>query len=257
MKAVIVIPARLDATRLHGKLLLPIGGKPIIQHTYENAINARQAEQVVIATDSDEIAAVAAGFGCLAIKTASTHTTGTARIAEAIASLDADIIVNVQGDEPELSPAHIDALIQAQLSAGTFASTLACLYPSDLDASDPNCVKVVIGRPLGKTSDQTQERTADRTTGLYEAVYFSRSLVPSGADAARYLHIGAYAFKREALLRFSRFQQSKLERDENLEQLRILDMGERLSVTIVDKASPGIDTEADYKAARERFARSS
>lgn len=239
MKTAILIPARLQSTRLARKLLLDLGGKSVLQRTYEQARKARRADSVLIATDAEEILAAARSFGARAILTRAEHQSGTERIAEAARSIDAEIIVNIQGDEPEIDPRHIDALIEAHLNANRFASTLACPFPADIDPAYPAAVKAMLGPAI---NDELQ---------IFEAKDFSRT---PPADAALYLHVGAYAYHRENLERFVAAPRGKREQAESLEQLRILEMGERIAVRLVDRAARGIDTEQDIIRARSRFA---
>lgn len=242
MKTVIVIPARLHSTRLPRKLLLKIGGLTIIERTYAQARQSREADDVIIATDAAEIAEAARGFGARVALTRADHQSGTERIAEAApAAPDAELIVNIQGDEPEIDPAHIDALIALHRVSGAFASTLACPFPADLDPNNPAAVKAVLGKSIGEAA--------------FEALYFTRALAPYPRDGGGdfHLHIGAYAFHREALMRFAKAPVSRLEAIEKLEQLRILEMGEKIAVRVVDRAARGIDTQADYDAARARL----
>ena len=242
MKAITVIPARLASTRLPRKLLLPLNGKPVLQHTYENACKSLKATQTFIATDSEEIRDVAQAFGADVILTSQSHTSGSARVAEAIADIEADIVVNVQGDEPELSPAYIDGLIETQEQSQAFASTLACPFPDDVKRDDPNFVKVVFAGKIDTEHD------------LHWAAYFSRAAIPFSNTSNAFLHIGAYAFSRKSILAFAGTDPSDLEKAENLEQLRIISMGERIAVKVVAKSSPGIDTQADLDAANQRLA---
>jgi 3-deoxy-manno-octulosonate cytidylyltransferase (CMP-KDO synthetase) len=244
MKTVIIIPARLGSTRLPRKLLLPLGGQSIIERTFRRARLAREADDVLIATDSSEIADAAKSFGARAVLTRADHQSGTERIAEAAAAVpDAGLIVNIQGDEPEIDPAHIDALIALHRVSGAFASTLACPFPPHLDPADPAAVKAVLGRRIAGADD------------AFEALYFTRALAPFPRDGggAFHLHVGAYAFMRDALMRFAAAPPSRLEQIEKLEQLRILEMGEKIAVRVVDRAARGIDTEADYAAAAARL----
>ena len=239
MKTAIVIPARLASTRLPRKLLLDLCGKTVIERTFEQAKKARLASEVVIAADAGEIAVAAREFGARVIMTSAHHQSGTERIAEAASSIDADLIVNIQGDEPEIDPAHIDALIDAHQRAGRFASTLACPFPAHIDPSYPAAVKAVLGK-----------RIADN---IYDAEDFSRS---PPADAPRsdiFLHVGAYAYARECLMRFVAAPRGVREAAESLEQLRIFEMGEKIAVRVVEHAARGIDTEHDIAAARQRF----
>ena len=245
MKTVIIIPARLQSTRLPRKLLLTIAGRTVIEHTWRQARRATEAHDVVIATDSSEIAAAETASGARVAMTRADHQSGTERIAEAAASTpDAALIVNIQGDEPEIDPAHIDALIATHRAAGTFASTLACPFPPALDPANPAAVKAVLGRPI-------------EGAGLsFEALYFTRALAPFPRDGGAgefHLHVGAYAFGRAALMRFAATPPGRLEQIERLEQLRILEMGEKIAARVVSEAARGIDTMEDYVAAKARI----
>lgn len=239
MSVAIVIPARLASMRLPRKLLLDLGGKSVLQRTWEQALKATRADRVLIATDSRELADAAVRFGAAFVMTRSDHQSGTERLAEAALEIDAEIFVNVQGDEPEIDPAHIDALIEAHGLAESFATTLACPFPADLDPENPAAVKAIPGEAI------------DRDRRIFSARNFSRT--PLSGDA-RLLHIGAYAYDRESLMRFVAAPRGGRERLESLEQLRILEMGERIAIRIVESAHRGIDTTADYEAARARFA---
>ncbi len=243
MSVAIVIPARLLSTRLERKLLLDIAGKSVLQRTFEQALKAKRADQVLIATDATEIADAAQIFGATAVMTRADHRSGTERIAEAAAAIDADMIVNIQGDEPEIDPVHIDVLIETHAAAGFFASTLACPFPEGLDPANPAAVKAVLGRRIP---------AAPHT---FDAIYFTRAPAPFPRDGAAdfHLHIGAYAYNRDALRRFAAAPPGRLERIEKLEQLRILEMGEKIAVRVVDFAARGIDTAEDLEAARRRF----
>lgn len=243
MKVAIIIPARLQSTRLPRKLLLDLAGKSVLRRTYEQALKSTRAGKAIIATDAEEIADAARAFGAETIMTRADHQSGTERIAEAAASIAADMIVNIQGDEPEIDPAHIDALIETHAAAGLFASTLACPFPVDLDPANPAAVKAIFGRKIAGAPNS------------YQAIYFTRAIAPYPRDGGGdfHLHVGAYAFGRDALMRFAAEPPGRLERIEKLEQLRILEMGERMAVRIVDRAARGIDTEKDLDAARRRL----
>lgn len=246
MKAAVIIPARMASTRLPQKMLLTAAGKPLIQHTYERASQARLPGRVLVATDDERIKAAVEGFGGAAVMTDPAHNSGSARAAEAARGLDADIIVNVQGDEPELDPAHIDRLIDAQARLSPFASTLVCPFPGDARPEDPNCVKAVLGRAIAHET--------------FDALYFTRALAPyprDGASASRdfHLHIGVYAFSKRLLDTFAAAPEGRLERIERLEQLRILEMGEKIVALRVPSAAPGIDTAADFEAFKARAER--
>ena len=241
MKIAIIIPARYQATRLPGKLLLRESGKPLVQHTWEQACRVRGVDQILIAADDKRIVDAVRGFGGDAVMTATDHTTGSSRIAEAAQNIDADLIINLQGDEPDIDPHTVEILIDLHKRAGCFASTLACPFPAAAlsgpgSPADPSAVKVVISEP-----DQSDVR---------HALYFSRANIPyadiSGDTPRAYIHIGIYAYNRDSLQRFAAHRATPLELAERLEQLRILEMGERIGVALSDHFSPGIDTRADY-----------
>ena len=253
MKAAIIIPARFASTRLPGKPLLADTGKPLIQHTYEQAKKSRRASRVIVATDDVRIFDAVHGFGGVAVMTAATHETGSARVAEAAATTDAEIIVNLQGDEPEIDPGDLDRLIDLQAAGHGFASTLACRFPAGIASGagspdDPSAVKVILGEPLGANA--------------FRAIYFTRSLCPYPrgddgliADPQKYfLHVGVYAFSAASLEAFASAPPGALEQMERLEQLRILEMGEIIVAGVVDKAAPGIDTPEDYSGFVKRYA---
>jgi len=248
-RTAIIIPARLSSTRLPRKMLLCETGKPLLQHTYEAAQRCRRVDQVIVATDCEEILAVVEGFGGEARMTRVDHTSGTDRIAEVAADLpDCEIIVNLQGDEPEMAPEVIDAVIE--LLAGheqAAVATAACPIRDVALIHDPSCVKVVCDHQA-------------------RALYFSRSPIPYPrnwneawlhADQPRYWqHLGIYAYRRPFLLGFSQLPESAAEQTESLEQLRVLQAGHVVLVSPTNHSSKGIDTPADY-AAFVRRARSS
>lgn len=242
MKIVGVIPARLQSTRLPRKLLLNVTGKPLIQYVWEIACSCPELTEVIVATDSQEIADVVHGFGGRAELTGD-HPSGTDRIAEVARRClpDADAIVNLQGDEPELDPQVVAALVRQIRDTDCAMATCAAPMTSAATVRDPGCVKVV-------------------TDINGRALYFSRSPIPfsrdrtidsffeAGQDAPWLLHIGLYAYRREFLLRLTSMPPSPLEQLEKLEQLRALQMGVSLAVAVVDHATPGIDTPEDYAA---------
>lgn len=238
MDAVAVIPARYASTRFPGKPLARDTGRFLIQHVVEQVRRARRIRECIVATDDDRIADAVRGFGGTVAMTSPHHTSGTDRIAEVIAARDlpADaIVLNVQGDEPEISPDHLDRLVaRLDQTPDWSAATLACAFPDGADPADPNCVKVVTDR-FGK------------------ALYFSRSLLPYIRDARGpytvrpwLLHLGVYAYRRAFLLAYSSWKPSPLELFEKLEQLRVLENGYALGVEVVDAAAPGIDTPEEY-----------
>ena len=251
MTTAIIIPARYASTRLPGKPLLEETGKPLIQHVYENACKVGGVSQVIIATDDLRIADVVKGFGGEVAMTSPDHTSGSARAAEVAQTIDAEIVINLQGDEPEVNPTDIEFLIDLQKELTPFASTLACAFPSSRQSGpgapqDPAAVKVILG-------EEISERR-------YFARHFTRYLQPyplsrSGNLAApeRYfLHVGIYAFRRDNLLAFAEWPMGALEQSEKLEQLRILENGNRVAVGLIDEASPGIDTPEDYESFVQR-----
>lgn len=251
MKTAIIIPCRIGSTRLPGKPLLRETGKPLVQHTYEQAARARRADRVVVAADDPRILDAVKAFGGEAVMTRTDHDSGTDRVAEAARTVGADIILNVQGDEPEVDPAHLDALIDLQARAGAFCSTLACPFPPEPcegpgSPRDPACVKALVTAPLSAPGGGTARR----------ALYFTRALAPWPRDAKGVvqdasgwlLHIGVYGFSNDSLQRFARLPKGALSRTESLEQLRILEAGEQIAVETVSHAAPGIDTPEDYAA---------
>jgi 3-deoxy-manno-octulosonate cytidylyltransferase (CMP-KDO synthetase) len=246
LPAYIIIPARLASTRLPRKLLLRQTGKTLIQHTFEAACRASRPLGVCVATDSEEIAAEVERFGGRAIMTDGDLASGTDRVAQAARELhDAPIIVNVQGDEPDLSGEAIDRAIGLlESDPEAVMATLATPIRSQEKLFDPACVKVVFD-------------SAGR------ALYFSRAPIPFvrdwgedvlAGDPPRFFpHIGLYAYRREFLLELARMPRSPHELLENLEQLRVLDAGHTIRVAIIDEPAIGIDTAADYAQFVARF----
>ena len=238
MKAVILIPARLDSSRLDRKLLADIEGEPLIVRTWRQALKSRLAERVVVATDSFEIAAVLEACGAEVVMTSPTASCGTERIAEAARQIEADVFVNLQGDEPLISPENIDLALEPFFSGNPpDCSTLVLpLQPGDrLQIEDPHQVKVVLD-----------------TKGF--ALYFSRSPVPFQRNLVPtttfYRHIGLYAFSADVLEKFATLPPSMLEETESLEQLRLLENGFRIQcvTTLID--NPGVNTREDLELVR-------
>ncbi len=237
----LVIPARRRSTRLPDKLLLRETGKTVLEHTFDAACQAQLPAQVVIATDDQDIASEARRFGSQVVMTSPDCPSGTDRVAEAVRQLPpAEIVVNLQGDEPEINPAAIDRLIESlQDNPASGMATLATPIRERSLLEDPACVKVVFD-------------TAGR------ALYFSRSPIPyprewhdellTASPAMFHQHIGIYAYRRELLLRLATLPTGQLERIENLEQLRVLELGETIQVALADEPTRGIDTPADYAA---------
>ncbi len=254
MKIVVCIPARYDSSRFPGKVLAKDTGKYLIQHTYEQARKARLPENVLIAADDERIVAAAEAFGAVCVLTRVDHQSGTDRIAEAVHDVPADIIVNVQGDEPNIDPAHIDQLAELLIeNPDVPMATLATPLQRSEQVADPNIVKVVVSSLVaGRSSLDNGNRTDSRSA---RAIYFSRSAIPYDRDhkgigpAQQYLrHIGIYAYRKDFLLKLTTLPQSPLEKLEKLEQLRVLENGFAILVGIVADTSEGIDTPQQYAA---------
>ncbi|MEO2046003.1 MAG: 3-deoxy-manno-octulosonate cytidylyltransferase [Pirellulales bacterium] len=265
-QCVLVIPARRHSTRLPDKLLLRAGGKTVLQHTFEAACQARLPEQVLIATDDDQIARESRQFGATVVMTSSTCSNGTDRVAEAIRNSRrkgiqgkdfqrTGIVVNLQGDEPEINPTDIDHLIERlQENRAASMATLATPIHDRNMVHDPACVKVVFD-------------------ALGRALYFSRSPIPYlrdektvpeernsppkdtniSEDPRFFQHIGIYAYRCELLLRLADLPSSPLEQAEKLEQLRVLEQGDTIMVAQVDEATRGIDTPEDFALFAAKF----
>ncbi len=233
----ILIPARLAATRLPGKPLAAIAGEPMIVHVLRRA-QAADIGPVVVATDSAEVAAAVDKAGGRAVMTAPGHASGSDRIFEALGKIDserrAEIIVNVQGDLPTIEPAAIRAALIPLADAAVDIATLAAEIKVVAERASPHVVKVV-GTPVAPSR--------------LRALYFTRATAPAG-EGPLYHHIGLYAFRRAALERFVKLPPSPLERREKLEQLRALEAGMRIDVEIVDTVPLGVDTPEDLEKAR-------
>jgi 3-deoxy-manno-octulosonate cytidylyltransferase (CMP-KDO synthetase) len=223
----IVIPARYASTRLPGKPLADILGKPMVQHVYERALQVPHTHAVLVATDDTRVADAVHAFGGRCLMTSPDHPSGTDRLAEVMAQVDADVYINLQGDEPLVRPHDIALLADGMWAdAGVQVGTLC--HPIDArEAANPNTVKVVLA-----------------TNG--DALYFSRSPIPyprDGGDVAEYLkHVGVYAYRREVLAVYAGLPQPMLERAEKLEQLRLLAAGMRIRAFRVEPTGPGVDT---------------
>jgi 3-deoxy-manno-octulosonate cytidylyltransferase (CMP-KDO synthetase) len=238
----ILIPARMASTRLPGKPLADIAGEPMIVHVMRRA-EAAGVGPVVIATDSEAIAACVEKAGGRAVMTRADHVSGSDRIFEALQAADpegrADVIVNVQGDLPTLAPADVAAATAPLADPAVDIATLAAEIVRADERPNPNVVKVV-GTPVA----------AKRL----RALYFTRATAPWG-EGALYHHIGLYAYRRAALARFVRLPPSPLELREKLEQLRALEAGMRIDVSIVDSVPLGVDTPEDLERARTMLGR--
>ena len=236
MTILAVIPARMGAVRFPGKPLADLGGRPVVEWVYRAAASCEALDEVVVATDDRAIADVVTGFGGSAEMTRDDHATGTDRIAEiAERRPHADVVVNVQGDQPFATAEMLTALVAPYLEGDRpEMTTLACPLPAGVSPDDPNVVKVV--------------RTLDR-----RALYFSRSRIPyprGDADPAMLHHLGLYAFTRETLLRYAGLPATPLERSEGLEQLRALEHGIAIHVADVPNPVPEINTPEDLERAR-------
>ena len=230
LTAAAVIPVRWASNRLPGKPLLSQTGKPLIQHVWERVCRANRLDEVLIATDDERIQQAVEGFGGRCVMTRDDHPSGTDRVAEVAASLDADVIINVQGDEPEVDPHDLDRLIERLEANGEDIATLARPLRAEESSLllDPHAVKAVF-------------------THQGRALYFSRSPIPHGDDPdGAWLHLGVYAFRRKALLAFAATQPTALEKRESLEQLRALDLGQTIGVVLTENDALGIDTADDY-----------
>ncbi len=241
-----VIPARFASTRLMGKPLADIGGKPMIQHTYESASKSKLLNEIVIAVDDKKVEQVAKSFGAKAVLTPKTVKTGTDRIALAIKNIkDADIIVNIQGDEPFIKGEMIDQAIEPLLfDSSVDVSTLAKKIESVEELKSPSVTKVVF--------DYSNY-----------ALYFSRWPIPFVRDAKTnlekisqadiYKHIGLYVFRRNTLFEFTKLAQTDLEKTEKLEQLRLLENGIKIKIVVTEYETLAIDTPEDLKRARTYY----
>ena len=241
MKVLCVIPARYSSTRLPGKPLAMIAGKPMIQHVYERACRALLPQEVVVATDSKIVADAVKGFGGKVMMTSPDHPSGTDRLAEvALSYPDIDVIVNVQGDEPMIPPEVIDKLAQAFEDDKDLNMTTLKTLMGEEEYNNPNAVKVV--------TDQNGY-----------ALYFSRSLLPyprnKTADFKVYKHVGIYAYRRSFLLSYAAYEPTPLEQIEGLEQLRVLENGQRIKVLESKFQGIGIDTQEDLDAINALFTR--
>jgi len=290
VKIVVCIPARYASTRFPGKILAKETGKYLVQHTCEQARKAKLPEKVIIAADDEKIVSAAAEFGAECVLTSREHQSGTDRIAEAVADLDVDIVINVQGDEPEIDPDHIDYLATLLVQNPDYPmATLATPLHEARHVADPNVVKAIVG-PVGwGLPHRNHEAGVDggasptlpaaekpgqvpRSAGApahnaaparpYEgrrAIYFSRCPIPYDRDHAgigppqQYLrHLGIYAYRKDFLATITTLPQTPLEKLEKLEQLRALENGYPILVGQIDHPCEGIDTPEQYAAFVER-----
>lgn len=239
MKAVAIIPARLESTRLPRKVLRELAGQPMLARVYEAVRQAAGLAEVLVATDSEEVAALAHERGWSVRMTSSAHRSGTERVHEVAATMSADVYLNVQGDEPLARPEHIAALLAPFADPAVQVATLKTPC-SAADISNPNAVKVV-------------------TDLAGRALYFSRAAIPHDRDASggvRYFkHLGFYGYRKAALDRFAALPESALERSERLEQLRFLENGISIQVAETPYDTIGVDTEDDLRRVEELLRR--
>lgn len=236
MKIIGVIPARWGSTRFPGKPLADLLGKPLVLRVYERAKKCKLLNRVIIATDNNEILAVTRSFGAEAILTGKDCCSGTDRVAQAVKKIAADIVVNIQGDEPLINPRAIGAAIKPLLAdKKILVSTLACPLENKEELADPNVVKVV-------------------TDSKGFALYFSRSVIPYTLESCVYWkHLGLYVYRRGFLEKFVGWPMTPLEKIEKLEQLRILEQGYKIKVVFTRYDSIGVDTPQDLERVKKIF----
>ena len=235
MKAIAIIPARLESTRLSRKVLREIAGRPMVGHVYDAAKRSSLLHDVIIATDSDEVMQVAQANGWKAQMTSTIHRSGTDRVYEVAQRIDADVYVNIQGDEPLARPEHIEALLKPMSRPEVMVSTIKTPCPPH-DVMNPHAVKVVLDKN-GR------------------ALYFSRSTIPCDRDQRGgiqyFKHMGFYAYRKAALERFCKLPESRLEAAEKLEQLRFLENGIDIYVEETPFDTVGVDSQEDLRRAEE------
>jgi 3-deoxy-manno-octulosonate cytidylyltransferase (CMP-KDO synthetase) len=238
MKIIAVIPARLASTRLPRKMLREINGKPLAVWVYQAVRASALLDDVIIATDSDEILAACEKHACNACMTSNKHRSGTERVHEISQSIPADVYINVQGDEPMIRDAHIEALVKLMENSDVPVGTLKTPAPAE-DIPNPNAVKVV----------------ADANGRI---LYFSRSTIPYDRDSSQpkyFKHLGIYAYRKPYLEKFVSLPESSLERAERLEQLRFLENGIPIYIAETAHDSIGVDTEEDFLRVSKLFAK--
>lgn len=244
MMPIILIPARIDSTRLPGKPLAEIAGRPMIAQVVARALESGVG-RVIVATDSQEVAAAARAEGVEAVLTRSDHQSGSDRIFEALQACDpdeaAEIVVNLQGDLPTIAPEDIRAVLRPLEDPGVDIATLGVEITEAGEKTNPNVVKIV-GVPAGPGS------------GRLRSLYFTRATAPWG-DGPLYHHVGIYAYRRPALARFVALPPGTLEMRERLEQLRALEAGMRIDAEIVQSVPLGVDTPEDLEKARQLLAK--
>ena len=239
MDVIGVIPARYSSTRFDAKVLADICGKPMIQHVWERAKQAKMLDDLIIACDEEKVASVARDFGAKVVMTAKAHASGTDRIIEIVNPLDVKIIINIQGDEPLINPFMIDMLARALTEDDKLSMATICRRIDDPgQIQDPNVVKVVTDKDNF-------------------ALYFSRAAIPHLADTSEvkdpvyYKHIGLYGYTKDFLFTFRNLPVSSLEKIEKLEQLRVLQSGYRIKVLETKFDTIGVDTPEDLERVKQ------
>ncbi len=244
LKVIGVIPARYGSTRLAAKVLADLNGKPMIQHVYERAAKSQYLDELLIACDHERVLNKAKEFGAQAVLTSVHHASGTERIAEAVKSIDAEIVINIQGDEPLIHHSVIDDLAKALLDDSNclMATAIKPVAVGSKELDDPNIVKVVIDKN-------------------HNALYFSRSLIPyvrKSSEGLRYFkHLGIYAYRKKFLMGFKDLPKSRLEETESLEQLRVLEAGYKIKTVETNIETISVDVEEDIKKVEEYLKKSS
>lgn len=236
MKTIGVIPARYGSTRFKAKVLADLCGKPLIQHVWERARKSKKLDDLLIACDDQRIFDAAKKFKANVVLTSKDHPSGSDRIAEAVAKRNVDLVVNIQGDEPLIDPRVIDALVKAlENDKNSSMATVIKKIERREELNNPNVVKVVVDKD-------------------FYALYFSRSLIPYQRDAERveyWKHLGIYAYRKDFLLKFKDLPKSRLEKIEQLEQLRALENGFKIKAIITDSETIGVDTAEDLKRVKK------
>jgi 3-deoxy-manno-octulosonate cytidylyltransferase (CMP-KDO synthetase) len=266
MTSVVIIPARYDSTRFPGKLLSLLKGKPLVQHVYENSKGAHFIDDVIVATDSEEILEKVLSFGGRAVMTDKKHSSGTDRIAEVAASMDYEVVVNVQADEPLIRPQMINDVILLLNDERASIGTLIKKITDPVEIIDPNVVKVVFDKdgfalyfsrsPIPYHRDEWKLLSKEQIANSREHRVKSKNLrgifelrtLSSKLQAFHcYKHIGIYSYRREALLTLSGMEQTELEKREKLEQLRALENGMKIKVKETFFETYGVDTPEDLE----------
>jgi 3-deoxy-manno-octulosonate cytidylyltransferase (CMP-KDO synthetase) len=233
LNATVIIPARLQSSRFPEKVLARATGKPLVQHVVDRVRKCRRVREIIVAGDDVRVREALREFGTNVVLTDPNHPSGTDRIAQVATTLDDELIINVQGDEPEIEPATVDLLIERMTQTGSKMGTVITPFAPPRDPKDPNIVKAVVG--------------IDGS-----AIYFSRHPIPfkrdEGGPAPTYFHhLGIYGYRRDFLLEFSSWQPTPLEQAEKLEQLRALEHGVRIDTIRIASAPAGIDTQQQYE----------